>query len=136
MMRSLFIHVDAARDLRELMQLQPDAAAKVLALLEEAQCNPQVLDSLLDHDFGKGRSKHYHVSKWLSLWRSGYNVWRLKVWTTPSGSLDYRIVYAYDRVTQVHHVLAVVHRDFDYRRDHEITQRILRAYDKLGLARF
>jgi hypothetical protein len=51
----------------------------------------------------------------------------------PKGSLRYRVVYAYEPQTLQYHVLAVVHRDFDYKRDHEITNRIRKAYYDLGI---
>ena len=136
MISSLLIHPDAAQDLRALMVSDREAAGMVLALLEQAMHDSTVLDSLLDHDFGAGRTEDYHVSKWLELWNSGYNIWRLKIWTVPKGSLKQRIVYAYDPTQLQYHVLAVVHRDFDYKRDHAITNRILQAYLDLGIARY
>ena len=136
MMPSLRIHPDAAQDLRDLMVSDREAAGRVLALIEQAQHDSTLLDSLLDHDFGANRTQGYHVSKWWELWRAGYNIWRLKVWTFPKGSLNQRIVYAYDPKQLQHHVLAVVHRDFDYERDHAVTNRILRTYLNLGIARY
>lgn len=109
------------------------AAGKVVALLQQAKADPAIIESLLDHDFGADYSAAYHVSKWFEFWNVGYNIWRLKIWMEPKGSLRYRIVYAYEPKTLQYHVLAVVHRDFDYKRDHEITNRILKAYKDLGI---
>lgn len=136
MIPSLLIHPDAAQDLRALMVSDRAAAGMVLALLEQAKHDSTVLDSLLDHDFGAGRTEDYHVSKWWEWWNKGYNIWRLKIWTVPKGSLKQRIVYAYDPSQLQYHVLAVVHRDFDYKRDHAVTNRILQAYRDLGIARY
>lgn len=130
---SLSIHPDAAADLRRLTETDRFAAGKVLALLQQAKHDPKIIESLLDHDFGDDHSAAYHVSKWFEFWNAGYNIWRLKMWMEPKGSLRYRIVYAYEPRTLQYHVLAVVHRDFDYRRDHEITNRIQRAYNDLGI---
>lgn len=130
---SLTIHPDAADDLRQLMAKDRFAGGKVLALLQQAKRDPSIIDSLLDHDFGAEHTAPYHVSKWQEFWRIGYDLWRLKIWTEPKGSLRYRIVYAYEPRTLQYHVLAIVHRDFNYERDHEITQRILKAYKDLGL---
>lgn len=58
---------------------------------------------------------------------------RLKIWIEPKGSLHYRIVYAYQPRSLQYYVLAIVHRNFDYKRDHEITSRILKAYQELGI---
>lgn len=109
------------------------AAGKVLALLQQAKHDPRIIATLLDHDFGDDHSTTYHVSKWQDFWRAGYNLWRLKIWLEPRGSLHYRIVYAYQPSTLQYHVLAVVHREFNYDKDHEITQRILSAYRSLGI---
>lgn len=130
---SLTVHTDAADDLRQLMAQDRFAGGKVLALLQQAKCDPSIIDSLLDHDFGAEHTAPYHVSKWQEFWRVGYDLWRLKIWTEPKGSLRYRIVYAYEPRTLQYHVLAIVHRNFNYERDHEITQRILKAYKDLGL---
>lgn len=127
------MHPDAAGDLRGLMARDKPMAGKIAALLQQAKCDPSILDSLLDHDFGADHSTAYHVSRWLDFWNTGYNIWRLKIWTVPKGSLPYRIVYAYEPGTLRYHVLSIVHRNFDYKRDHEITKRILKAYEELGI---
>lgn len=108
------------------------AAGKIAALLQQAKHDPKLIDSLLDHDFGAEHSAAYHVSKWLEFWKVGYNIWRLKVWLE-KGSLRYRIVYAYEPRSLQYYVLAIVHRNFDYKHDHEITSRILKAYQDLGI---
>ncbi len=131
---SLSIHPDAANDLRQLIATDQFAAGKVAALLQQAKHDPEIIATLLDHDFGDDHSAAYHVSKWLTFWNAGYNLWRLKIWIEPSGSLRYRIVYAYEPRTLRYHVLAIVHRDFDYQHDHDITQRIIKAYRGLGIA--
>lgn len=130
---SLSIHPDAALDLRRLIVEDKFAAGKVSALLQQAKHDPKIIDSLLDHDFGVDHAVTYHVSKWFEFWNAGYNLWRLKIWIEPNSSLRYRIVYAYEPRTLQYHVLAIVHRNFDYKRDHETTQRILKAYRELGL---
>lgn len=130
---TLTIHPDAAGDLRRLMARDRFAAGKVAALLQQAKHDPKIIDSLLDHDFGADHTTAYHVSKWLEFWNIGYNIWRLKIWIEPKGSLRYRIVYAYEPKSLQYYVLAIVHRDFDYKSDHEITSRILNAYRDLGI---
>lgn len=130
---TLTIHPDAAGDLRRLMASDRFAAGKVAALLQQAKHDPKIIDSLLDHDFGADHTTAYHVSKWFEFWNIGYNIWRLKIWIEPKGSLRYRIVYAYEPKSLQYYVLAIVHRDFDYKSDHEITNRILKAYGDLGI---
>jgi len=130
---TLTIHPDAANDLRQLMLSDRFAAGKLAALLQQAKHDPKIIDSLLDHDFGADHTATYHVSKWYEFWNVGFNIWRLKVWIEPKGSLRYRIVYAYEPKSLQYYVLAIVHRDFDYKSDHEITSRILKAYKDLGI---
>ena len=132
-MPTLTIHPDAADDIRQLMLNDRFAAGKVVALLQQAKHDPKIIASLLDHDFGADHTTAYHVSKWYEFWNAGLNIWRLKIWLEPKGSLRYRIVYAYEPKSLQYYVLAVVHRDFDYKRDHEITSRILKAYKDLGI---
>lgn len=132
-MPTLTIHPDAANDLRQLMVSDLFAGSKVAALLQQAKHDPKIIDSLLDHDFGVDQTADYHVSKWFEFWNIGFNIWRLKIWIEPKGSLRYRIIYAYEPKSLQYYVLAIVHRDFDYKRDHEITNRILKAYKDLGI---
>ena len=129
----LSLHPDAAADLRGLMVSDQAEAGKIAAFLQQAKNDPKIIATLLDHDFGETRRKSYHVSKWLEFWNTGFHLWRVKLWSFPKGSLSYRIVYAYQPSTQHYHVLAIVHRDFDYQTDHAITQRILLAYRSLGI---
>jgi hypothetical protein len=131
--QTLSIHPDAVADLRLLKENDTFAAGKVLALLQQAKRDPRLIESLLDHDFGADHSAAHHVSKWFEFWNSGYNIWRLKIWMEPKGSLAYRIVYAYEPKSLQYHVLAVVHRNFEYKSDHEITIRIRKAYNELGI---
>lgn len=130
---TLTIHPDAANDLRQLMLSDRFAAGKLAALLQQAKHDPKIIDSLLDHDFGADHTAAYHVSKWYEFWNVGFNIWRLKIWIEPKGSLRYRIVYAYEPKSLQYYVLAIVHRDFDYKSDHEITSRILKAYKDLRI---
>ena len=129
----LSLHPDAADDLRGLMVIDQAQAGKIAAFLQQAKNDPKIIATLLDHDFGETRREPYHVSKWLEFWNTGFNLWRVKLWSFPKGSLSYRIVYAYQPSAQHYHVLAIVHRDFDYQTDHAITQRILLAYRSLGI---
>lgn len=112
------------------------AAGKVVALLQQAKYDLKIIDSLLDHDFGADYSATYHVSKWYEFWNAGLNIWRLKIWTEPKGSLRYRIIYAYAPKSHQYYVLAVVNRNFNYKKDHEITSRIRKAYKDLSITTY
>lgn len=110
-------------------------AARIVALLEQIKADPGLLDALTEHNFGADQRSGFHVSKWLAFWNAGYDLWRLKVWDLSGRLIPYRIVYAYEPRIRQYHVLGIVHRDFGYDRNHEITQRIFSAYQDLGLKR-
>lgn len=127
-MIALFVHDDAKADLLALRVSEPQAAGRILALLEQLEGDPDLLDRLTQHDYS---SADIHVSRWQSQWRKGRNLWRLKVWDLESKGIHYRIIYAFEPKKQHYHVLAIAPREFDYDADHPIGQRILRAYEEL-----
>lgn len=127
----LFIHEDAAADLRALRQTELQAAARIVALLEELKGNPDLLDRLTQHDYGAYQSADFHVSKWQAQWRQGRDLWRLKMWDLEDQGLRYRIVYAFIPQKQHYPILAIAPREFDYDSNHPTSQRILRAYAAL-----
>lgn len=59
------------------------------------------------------------------------DLWRLKIWDLEKGRFNYRIIYAYQISNHCFHMLAVVHRDFNYEPNHPITKRILNDYSEL-----
>lgn len=130
-MYSLFVHEDAEQDLENLWNEAPEAAARTVVLLEELEGNQDLLDRLTQQDFGAYHGGDFHVTKWFEQWKVGKDLWRLKVWSLEDKGLQYRIVYAFVPRRLHYHILAIVHRDFDYDRNHEVTRRILRAYEAL-----
>ena len=58
-------------------------------------------------------------------------MFRLKVWDLEDKGLRYRVVYAFMPRRKDHYVLGVVPRDFNYEPNHELTRRILTAYENL-----
>jgi len=131
MMIRLFVHVDAETDLEKLWVVAPKAAARISVLLEELEGNQDLLDRLTQHDFGNFRSADFHVSKWLNQWNKGRDLWRLKVWDLEDKGLKYRVVYAYVPGKSQYHVLGIVSREFDYDPRHELSRRIIAAYENL-----
>jgi len=125
---SLFVHDDAKDDLLDLRDREPQAVGRILALLEQLEGDPDLLDRLTQHDYGAYHSADFHVSKWQEQWRKGKNLWRLKVWELDDMGLRYRIVYAFDPRKHNYHILGIAPRAFDYDPSHPISQRILRAY--------
>ncbi len=131
-MIALFVHNDAKDDLLALRETEPQAAGQILALFEQLEGDPDLLDRLTQHDYGAYGTADFHVSKWQEQWRKGRDLWRLKVWDLEEKGLRQRIVYAFIPGKQHYHVLAITpRRDFDYEERDPITQRILRAYQEL-----
>lgn len=127
---SIEIHDDAWADL-EALWADPrteEAAAAIDVLLQEIECDQDLLDALTAHDYGANKTKRFHVSKWVEYWRNGANIWRLKIWELEKVRLNYRIIYAYEIKEQKYHVLAVVPREFDYDTEHPISRRIMAVY--------
>lgn len=130
-MVAIFIHNDAKVDLLALRAREPQAAGRILALLEQLEGDPDLLDRLTVHDYGAYGSADFHVSKWQAQWRKGRDLWRLKVWELEEKGIRHRIVYAFEPRKQHYHVLAIAPREFNYDENHPIGQRILRAYEEL-----
>ena len=130
-MPRLLFHRDAEQDLDELASSQPKLAARLVALLEEVGADPGLIDMLTVHRFGFDEREPFDVSKWQEYWNSGKDIWRLKFWELEHQGLPYRVIYALQRGTGDHHVLAIVTRDFNYDSNHPTTRRILQAYEDL-----
>ena len=130
---ALTIHEDAKEDLRSLLKSDRTAAGRIVALLEQIKADPKLIDALTIDGFGSRPGDLFDVRKFQAVWRIGYDLWRLKTWDLKHRTLPYRILYAYEAGTCRYHVLAVVHRDFDYDRNHAVTRRVLHAYGELGL---
>lgn len=130
-MARLLIHADAEEDLRNLVATDSRLAARLLALLQEVEGDPNLLAMLTAQDFGTDQRELFHAGRWQEFWQKGMDLWRLKFWELEHQGIAYRVVYALKRGTGEHHVLAVVHRSFDYDPGHPITRRVLSAYDDL-----
>lgn len=130
---SIEIHEDAWEDLEDLWAdpLTEKAAAVIDVLLQEIECDQDLLDALTAHDYGANKTKSIHVSKWVEFWRTGADIWRLKVWELEKIQLRYRIIYAYEIKKQKYHVLAVVPRDFEYDTNHPVSRRIMAIYSTI-----
>jgi len=129
----LFIHTDAENDLNEIWEEHPDKAAIVIALIEQLQCDEDLLERLTERGYGAYESEAFHVDGWFDQWRQERNLWRLSV--VELNDLDrqnqLRIIYAFIPAKQRYYILAIAPRSFNYDREHSITKRIIRAYDDL-----
>lgn len=131
MVYSLSVHDDAKADLEDLWKKDTQAAALIVAALQEIEGDQRLLDALTIHGFGKDRAERFEVGKWLAFWNKGVDLWRLRVWELDRLGAPYRVVYAYERGKQRYHVLGIFHRDFDYDPNDLRTKRVKRAYDNL-----
>ncbi|BBI99195.1 hypothetical protein FGKAn22_08880 [Ferrigenium kumadai] len=146
MVYKLSIEHDAQNDLALMVEQGGQSrkfAAILLAFLQQLKADQSLLGELLTHEY---ENKSFNVSRFQSIWRDR-DVWRLKTFEwdisqTNKTVIPYRIIYAYDSKCTAFRVLAIVYRrhndprSYDYEHDHPITQRILKAYNELGLPVF
>lgn len=104
---------------------------QIVALLQELQGDPDLLDRLTQHDYGAHKSARFHVSQWFGEQRRGRNLWRLKSWDLQKQGLHYRVIYAFEPKLKRINILAVAPRDFNYDKNHKLTKRIQDTYDKI-----
>lgn len=133
-MYALFIHEDAADDLRDLASKDRETAERIAAILEAIEGDQSLLDALLVDGYGSrpGDDQRISISKWQSQWHKGKDLWRLKVVDLERIGLQYRIVYAYCQRQRAFYVLGVFSRDeFNYETSNPRTARILEAYSGL-----
>jgi len=132
-MYRISIHDDAKDDLRQIQTIDAVSANRIAVILQQIKADPDLLDRLLEHDFGPEGGAPFNVQKYLTFWRKGLDVWRLKIWDDPKRLLPYRVIYAYDYGHNGNnfYVLGVVDRDFDYDGNHPTVKRIIATYRNL-----
>lgn len=132
----LTVHPHAKDDLKRLLQNDVNGVGKLLALLQEIQTSPTLIDLLNVRDctFKVGKNGTANACGFASL-RPRRDLWRLKTWDSDNELIPYRIIYGFFPVQPGRPIpkiliLAVVFRDeYDYEHDHAITLRVLRDYD-------
>lgn len=128
-MLRLLLHEDALKDLASLRAVDIDAWATVVAILQEIEGSQDLLDRLTQNGFSDAR---LDVKLWSTQqYRHGRNLWRLRLFDLDELGFAYRVVYAFAPLKHTYHVLAVAPRSFDYQPSHDLTKRILAAYDNL-----
>lgn len=131
-MLTLSFHPDGARDLASLQGFRPKVADRILATLEEIKADKSLLDALTTHGFGEAKDEKFRISKWLSQWRRGRDLWSLKIWELEDMGIRYRVIYCYMPDELAYYILAITPRDAAYGDDtDELTTRILQAYASL-----
>ncbi|WP_144030091.1 type II toxin-antitoxin system RelE/ParE family toxin [Burkholderia sp. AU16741] len=128
------LHPDAQEDLRQLAKTELEFVKKLLALIQQLNCDPKLRDRLLEHGYGQSDIDVINVKKWLRLYnKERKDLWRFRPLGLGEIGLGHRVFYAYHWRSQCFHVLAIVHRNLvDYDSPaHPLAQRIRRAYDGL-----
>jgi hypothetical protein len=133
---TIVLHRGAQSDLDALWESDPESAAIILALLQEAKANHEVIDTFSSQDFGFGGTKPYNVQRWAAQQDKGRNLWRLKIWELERVRARYRVVYAFNPRIQRYYVLGVFDRDFNYDESDQRTQRVLEVYDRLDIPEY
>src|SRR5882762_983760 len=113
----------AIADLATLRRVNPDAHATVVAFLQEADADEELIDKCTSE--GTVEIGPYRVSArpWHAARRAGDNLFRFRVLDT--SATVYRIVYGHDWRAHRIGILAVVHKDrFDYEISGSLADRI------------
>jgi hypothetical protein len=132
----LVIESGAKLDLAGIWDTDPDSAGVLYATLQQIAADQRFLDSLTIKDFGAHRTELVHVDQWVEQQRLGRNLWRLKHWDLEGKGQRYRVVYALDPRVSCYYVFGIFTRDFDYDATDARTERVIAAYDKLGIPAF
>jgi hypothetical protein len=119
-------------DLAKIKAEDPLAHSKIAALVRQLHQDQQLTEKLLDHGFGDDRKGTFSVNKWLSVWKQGTDLWRLKDWDMEDMGLRYRVIYLYLRTEARFVIMAIVKRgDLNYDdENHSIRQRVLASARK------
>jgi hypothetical protein len=138
-MFKLVIEKAAVEDIKAMVAGGGNAklcAQRITVILQELKGSQKLLQELTTEKFS---TPDFDIGKYLEFWNDGIDLWRIKIndanalreqWRR---ALPYRVLYAYDSPCYTFRVLGVLPREFNYDPNHELTKRILRAYDDLGL---
>jgi len=72
------LHRDAVNDLAEIWEADPETAAVIEALLQEAKSKSRCSRITHSAPFGKDHVERYRVTKWVAQQDKGRNLWALK----------------------------------------------------------
>ena len=103
----------ARTDLADLRIADPDAVAAIIAFLQEAKADAELLDKFTTHGDVKIGSFKANVKGWVVAKSGANNLFRFRVLDTPA--TRYRVIYGYDWRTRRIGILGISHKDhFDY----------------------
>ena len=134
---SLALHDDAKSDLDALWQINEDAAADILAFLDEAKLNQRTLENFSINGYVQYGVAPYNVKEWVEARRDRYILWRTRLLWLKGSAHNYRIIYAFHPREYRYYVLGVVDKElFSYDINNPISKRITAAYDALRIPRY
>lgn len=131
-MAFLELHESAKNDLRVIRSLDRISFLRIMAILEQIECDPNLQNGLLEPRF---EQDDIAFSRWVRQFNIGNNLYRMKMWSVCGREdglypLNYRVIYAYYPKESSYVVLGVVPRgEFDYDdKSNAYACRILRDY--------
>ena len=130
-MQQLNIHEEAIEDFKQLHLSDPKASEKIAVVLSEIKGNEWLMDNLTVKGKWKQGNIHFETYRFSEQWKQGRDLYVVKVLEITGGSVNHRIIHAYNPKTKHHYVLGIVPRSFNYESQNDYTKRIVRTYDKL-----
>lgn len=124
---------EAEEELDALYDKSADDAAIIDELLWQLEENEGLLDELCKAKRHVLHTPSFQVKQFEEVWKDGYNVFILKVWTSEGMSIPYRLIYGYHGQLDRYYVLTVMPREVDYERDQNFIDKVCRIYDRLGI---
>lgn len=124
------VHNDAVADLREIKQVDPQAAIRLTAFIQQLRADVRLVSRLLDDGFGKDGDEQISVAVWISVnKKEKLPAWRLRAWDLEDEGLKFRIVYCYNWRDKSYNIMAIVPRNkIDYDdHDHPLRRRIVES---------
>jgi mRNA-degrading endonuclease RelE of RelBE toxin-antitoxin system len=112
----------ARTDLRALRQSDPDALAAVVAFIQEAEVDDELIEKCTTTGNVQIGANRINVKPWAAARRTD-NLFRFRILDSPA--TGYRVVYGYDWHTRRIGILAIVSKDnFDYEISGALADRI------------
>lgn len=137
------MHDDAADDVARILEQDPVAGVQLIALLEQLECDQDLLDRLTQNGFGgrpaqpQPRTAKFNVRTWVQAQIHDMNMWRLRGFDDECSS--YRCIYAFQPLIDTYVILGIGRKadtattieEFDYELDSDLSLRIQAAYRQL-----
>jgi len=115
------------RDIEDVVDADPDAAALIVAIIQEMQGDRTLCERLIEPDYEDDQISS--VLPFEALQRKWYNAYRVKLYEVA----DWRLITAVDHKQRLIALLYIMRRDENY--DDKVQQSVIEAYERLGLSR-